>query len=150
LQSLLGKPLAIIADARLSGADTKDTVERLLNISGEDLVDVNRNNRPAVTCRLPTRLMILSNEIPHLGDASGVIARRFVVLAQRVSFLGREDRELAGKLLAELPSILNWALDGLDRLMTAGRFTEPASSADAAVTMIDAASPMSAFIRECC
>ncbi|MCF3104519.1 NTP-binding protein [Streptomyces roseoverticillatus] len=149
LSTLVGKPLAVIADARLSGNDSQ-VVERLLTISGEDTIDVDRKYREVWTGKLPTRLMILSNELPHFGDSSGVIARRFVVLNMTVSWLGKEDPTLFGRLTAEMPGILNWALDGLARLETQGRITEPACSREAVTTMQDTASPTSAFVRERC
>jgi putative DNA primase/helicase len=150
LSPLLGKPLAVISDARLAGRDGHQVVERLLTISGEDTIDVDRKFKDPWTGKLPTRLMILSNELPNFGDSSGVIARRFVVLNMTVSWLGKEDTELTDKLSGELPGILNWALDGLDRLLANGRLTEPASSREAVTTMQDTASPVSAFVRECC
>ena len=149
LASLLGKSLAVISDARLSG-DGGQVTERLLTISGEDTIDIDRKYRDAWTGKLPTRLMILSNELPNFGDASGVIARRFIVLNMEVSWLGKEDTTLADKLAAEMPGILNWALDGLARLERTGRITEPASSREAVTTMQDTASPTSAFVRERC
>ena len=57
---------------------------------------------------------------------------------------------LDARLAAELPGILMWALEGLDRLMRNGRFTVPGASADAANLMMDLASPMSAFVRDRC
>ncbi|MGW2821816.1 DNA primase family protein [Streptomyces sp. NPDC001443] len=150
LSTLLGKPLAVISDARLSGNDNSQVVERLLTISGEDTIDIDRKYREPWTGKLPTRLMILSNELPHFGDSSGVIARRFVLLSMTVSWLGKEDPTLFDRLAAEMPGILNWALDGLARLEHTGRITEPASSREAVTTMQDTASPTSAFIRECC
>ncbi|ONH34012.1 MULTISPECIES: phage/plasmid primase, P4 family [Protofrankia] len=150
LSPLLGKPLAIISDARLNPRDGQQVVERLLTISGEDTIDIDRKHKDPWTGRLPARIVILSNELPKFGDASGVIAYRFLVLAMRHSWLGQENPGLSGELLTELPGILNWALDGLDRLTAQGRFTEPASSVDAVLTMKDMASPMSAFVRECC
>ncbi|WP_308294706.1 phage/plasmid primase, P4 family [Streptomyces sp. JJ66] len=150
LSTLVGKPLAVISDARLSGKDGGQVVERLLTISGEDTIDIDRKYLDPWTGRLPTRLMILTNELPHFGDSSGVIARRFVVLNMTVSWLGKEDTSLTEKLAAEMPGILNWALDGLARLETAGRITEPASSREAVITMQDTASPTSAFVRERC
>ncbi|UCM89183.1 DNA primase family protein [Streptomyces marincola] len=150
LSTLIGKPLAVIADARLSGNDNTQVVERLLTISGEDTIDIDRKYREVWTGKLPTRLVILSNELPHFGDSSGVIANRFVLLNLRVSWLGREDPTLTDRLIAEMPGILNWALEGLARLQRAGRITEPASSRDAVTTMRDTASPTSAFVRERC
>ncbi|MFE0251759.1 phage/plasmid primase, P4 family [Streptomyces sp. NPDC059010] len=150
LATLVGKPLAVISDARLSGNDNSQVVERLLTISGEDTIDIDRKYREAWTGRLPTRLMLLSNELPHFGDASGVIARRFVVLNMTVSWLGKEDTSLTDRLAAEMPGILNWALEGLARLESTGRITEPSSSREAVTTMQDTASPTSAFVRERC
>jgi putative DNA primase/helicase len=149
LSSLLGKPLAVISDARLSG-DGGQVVERLLTISGEDTIDIDRKYRDPWTGKLPTRLMILTNELPNFGDSSGVIARRFVVLNMTRSWLGKEDTTLTAKLAAEMPGILNWALDGLARLERTGRITEPPSSREAVITMQDTASPTSAFVRERC
>ncbi|MCX4434511.1 DNA primase family protein [Streptomyces mirabilis] len=150
LSTLVGKPLAVISDARLSGHDGGQVVERLLTISGEDTIDIDRKYREPWTGKLPTRLMILTNELPHFGDSSGVIARRFVVLNMTVSWLGKEDTTLTDKLASEMPGIINWALDGLARLESTGRITEPASSREAVITMQDTASPTSAFIRERC
>lgn len=151
LASLLGKPLAIVSDARLGGgSSTHLVVERLLTISGEDAIDVDRKYQKSWTGRLPTRFMILSNELPNFADASGAIARRFIVLTMRHSFLGRENPRLTRELLEELPGILNWSLDGLARLEQQGAFTEPESSVHAIQAMVDSVSPVSAFIRECC
>jgi putative DNA primase/helicase len=149
LAPLIGKPLATISDARLSGNSTT-VVERLLSISGEDALTIDRKYREPWTGQLPTRIMIMSNELPGFGDASGAIAHRFIVLVLTRSWLGKEDKELTGKLAGELPGILNWSLDGLARLEASGRLTEPKSSEDAAIALLDQASPMSAFVRDCC
>ncbi|MFJ4010270.1 phage/plasmid primase, P4 family [Streptomyces sp. NPDC090026] len=150
LSTLVGKPLAVISDARLSGNDNSQVVERLLTISGEDTIDIDRKYRAVWTGKLPTRLVVLSNELPHFGDSSGVIARRFILLSMRTSWLGKEDPTLFDRLTAEMPGILNWALEGLARLQRTGRITEPASSREAVTTMQDTASPTSAFVRERC
>ncbi|MCC8336629.1 phage/plasmid primase, P4 family [Streptomyces sp. R1] len=150
LSTLVGKPLAVISDARLSGNDNSQVVERLLTISGEDTIDIDRKYRAVWTGKLPTRLVVLSNELPHFGDSSGVIARRFILLSMRTSWLGKEDPTLFDRLTAEMPGILNWALEGLARLQRSGRITEPPSSREAITTMQDTASPTSAFVRERC
>jgi putative DNA primase/helicase len=150
LAPLLGKSLAIIGDARLGGkTDVRAVVERLLSISGEDSITVNRKFKDQVSARLPTRFMIISNELPAFGDASGAIASRFILTTLRESFLGKEDTYLEQQLLSELPGILNWALVGLDRI-SRQRFTVPKSSAEAVAQLQDMVSPMSAFVRECC
>ncbi|MBN9611002.1 MAG: hypothetical protein BGO26_16690 [Actinobacteria bacterium 69-20] len=148
LAPLLGKSLAIVADARLGGRDTRATVERLLSISGEDALTIDRKYRDTWTGRLPVRFMIASNELPQFGDASGAVVNRFLVLTMARSFLGHEDHRLTDKLLTELPGILHWALDGLARLVENRAFTIPASSDDAITGLMDMASPVESFLRE--
>jgi putative DNA primase/helicase len=150
LSPLLGKPLAVISDARLGDMPSHTVVERLLSITGEDMLTVDRKYREPWSGKLPTRFVILSNELPKFRDSSGAIANRLLILQMTASFLGREDRTLDARLAAELPGILNWALEGLDRLTGSGWFTVPDSSEDAANLMMDLASPMSAFVRDCC
>ena len=71
LWPLLGKSVAVISDARLSGrADQAVIVERILSITGEDAQTVDRKNLQPVTVKLPTRFVIVTNELPRLGDAS--------------------------------------------------------------------------------
>jgi putative DNA primase/helicase len=152
LQPLIGKPLAVISDARFVGRQGNVVVERLLSISGEDSLTVDRKYRDAWTGKLPCRLHIISNELPRLGDASTAVVGRIVLLLLTQSWLGREDHELEQRLRGELASILNWALDGLERLTVANgnRFTRVAAAEEAIVSMRDLASPVQAFVREKC
>ena len=151
LWPFLGKSLAIISDARLSGhTDSAIVVERLLSISGEDAMTIDRKNLPLVTCKLSTRLMILSNELPRVSDTSGALAGRMIVLRLTESFFGREDETLTDKLLAELPGILLWAIEGWHRLWQRRRFTQPISAEELVTAMSDLASPVGAFVQEYC
>ncbi len=151
LQALIGKRAAIIADARLGGrADQTAVAERLLTISGEDAVTVDRKHLVSWTGRMLVRFLLLSNELPRVADASGALASRFIVLTLTQSFLGREDHELADRLLKELPGIGLWALKGLQRLNNRGRFVQPSSAAEAIRDLEDLGSPISAFLRDQC
>ncbi len=62
----------------------------------------------------------------------------------------REDHDLTDKLLAELPAILNWAIEGWQRLQERGRFVQPQSSAESIQAQEDLSSPSCAFIRDRC
>jgi putative DNA primase/helicase len=150
LAPLLGKTLAVVSDARLNGRGAQVVVERLLSISGEDTLTVNRKYRDQWTGKLPARLMLCSNELPHLGDASMAIAGRFVPLLLTRSFYGNEDLALEDDLALELPGILNWALAGLERLTSNGKFTRPPNVDDTVRTLQDLASPVAAFVRDRC
>lgn len=150
LQPLIGKSLAIVSDARFSGKDVQTVVERLLCISGEDSLTIDRKHMTSVTMKLPTRFVFLTNELPCLTDASGALSGRFMMLRLTESFFGREDRTLTTKLLTELPSILNWSIEGWRQLRARGHFVQPASVEDALRDMEDLSSPVGAFVRERC
>jgi putative DNA primase/helicase len=151
LQDLIAKPVAIISDARLgSKSDASVITERMLSVSGEDLQNVDRKYLPPWSGQLPTRFVVLTNELPRLADSSGALASRFIVLMLKASFYNRENPALTDELCAELPGIFNWSLEGLERLRTRGRFQQPQTSRDAVRQMEDLASPVGAFIRDRC
>ena len=151
LQQLIGKPLALISDARLSGrADQAVIVENLLRITGEDALSVDRKFKEAWAGQLPTRFFMMSNELPRLTDASGALASRFVTLVMTISHFGREDLGLIDRLTPELPAILAWALDGYRRLVERGAFAEPESSRELVEELQDLSSPVAAFVKHRC
>ena len=152
LAPLIGKPLAIISDARFVGKNGNVIVEHLLFISGEDTLTVNRKYRDQWSGKLPCRLHVVSNELPRLGDGSTAVVGRIVLLSLANSWLGKEDHSLEPALQDELSGILNWGLAGLHRLTVknGNRFTYVASAEEAITTMRDLASPVAAFVRERC
>ena len=99
---------------------------------------------------MQTRFLILSNELFRLADASGALASRFILLMLTESFYGQEDRNLTKKLMTELPGILNWAVAGWVRLERRGHFQQPESAEEAVEQLEELASPIGAFVRECC
>jgi putative DNA primase/helicase len=151
LQPIIGKRVAIISDARIGPkTDIMALAERLLTITGEDAIDVNRKNLPHWHGQLRVRFVIISNETPRFADASGALAGRFIVLRIVPSFYGKEDLGLTDTLLTELPGILLWSMAGYDRLLKNGRFKQPDSAADDVETMEDIGSPVAAFLRDRC
>ena len=151
LWALIGRSVAVIPDARLSTRTDKAVVtERLLAVSGEDTLTIDRKCLPSIHAKLPSRLVILSNEIPRLADASGTIASRLIALRMNRSWYGAEDPGLTGKLLAELPGVLLWSVGGWARLRQRGHFVQPASGAALVCEVEELASPVGAFVKQCC
>ena len=149
MEDLIGKPLAVIEDARQEfGARTSTTVERLLSIIGEDAVSVNRKNRSFWNGHLPTRFLMVSNEMPRLSDPSGAILRRFVAIELTQSFANKPDTTLGQRINKELPGIFLWALQGLARLNAQQRFTVPDTQADALELMSDIGSPTKSYFTD--
>lgn len=151
LQPLIGKTVAFLSDMRLGGmADGDAIAETLLRITGRDDVTADRKHKEAWEGRLATRFVVSSNVLPKLPDASPALANRFSVLRMQQSFLGREDPGLADRLLAELPGILLWALEGWRRLRDRGRFALPGSSEDAVQELLQLGSDVAAFVQDRC
>jgi putative DNA primase/helicase len=151
LEPLIGKPLAIIGDARLSAKSDRSVVtERLLSLSGEDTLSCNRKNNSYWTGKLPTRLVLLTNETPWLTDSSRALAGRFLVLHMTESFEGREDRALEARLITELPGILNWAIEGWKNLQARGRFVQPESGRVMVEELKELSSRVSTFLSDAC
>jgi putative DNA primase/helicase len=150
MASLIGKPVAIIGDARVSPRSPHHAaiVERLLGISGEDTCTIPRKYLPDWTGKLPTRLVILSNDLPQLPDPAEALASRYLVLRFTESFIGREDKQLDAKLLAELPGILLKAIEGWKRLRDRGHFLQPDSGQSDCDQLRDISSPVGAYVRE--
>lgn len=148
LEGLIGKPLAVIEDAR-SDERPNNTVERLLSIIGEDVIGVNRKGISFWFGQLPTRIMMFSNEMPRFFDSSGAITTRFMSIRLKESFAANPDPHLKDNLRKELPGIFNWALQGLDRLNhNDGTFTRPGTMDEMQDLMSDLSSPLTRFFEE--
>jgi putative DNA primase/helicase len=151
LQPLIGKQVAIVSDARLGQrSDASVIAERILSISGEDSLTIDRKYKSSWTGKLCARFLILSNEIPRIPDVSGALASRFVIIKLDVSFYGKEDHGLFAKLCGELPGIFLWAVEGYKRLRERGYFATLESSETTLKQFEDLGSPMTAFVNDRC
>lgn len=151
MQVCINARLAVIPDARMPGRnDQVQILERLLSIVGEDGIQIDRKYKAPWFGRLKTRLMIVTNELPAFADSSGALAARVLLLQTTKSFLGKEDPQLTSRLLAELPGILNWAIEGWRRLQARGYFVQPKSSLELLDELRELHSPVQTFVAERC
>ncbi len=151
MQGLLDKTVAIMPDLRVSGRiDTQQAIERFLQITGEDWVLVDRKNLPMIQAQIPVRFMMLSNLAPRLPDAGGAFASRVLALEIERSFFGNEDRFLTERLIQELPGILQWAIEGWQRLRARGHFEQPPTGAALLQELSHLSNPMQAFVQDRC
>jgi putative DNA primase/helicase len=151
MHQLVDKQAVIIPDGRMpKGKETTTAVERLLSIAGEDRQSVNPKFRDRYSIRLKVKVTMMTNELPRLVDSSTALDSRLLVLRFTRSFLNKEDHGLDAALEAELPGILDWALDGLDALRDRGHFLQPGSGQALITDLAAMSSPISAFIDECC
>ena len=153
LELLVKAQLAVVGDARFTGDQKvmQSAISKILSITGEDKLNVDRKYKTAWSGTLPTRLMLLSNEMPWFRDSSSAIVDRMLLLIFKESFVGREDHTLELRLRAELPGIFNWALAGYRELVVAdGRFIRPAASAEVLDEFRESVSPIEAWLGQEC
>jgi putative DNA primase/helicase len=77
---------------------------------------------------LVARLMVIANQPPIMEDPSGAIGHRIIALETKRSWAGQEAPHLTDKLMAELPGILRWSMEGWRRLHDRGHFKQPSAS----------------------
>lgn len=146
LSMMTDKTLAVIGDAR--GRIEGQTASKLLSITGEDVIQVDRKNRDPWSGKLPVRLVILSNELVNFGDPT--LVSRFLTIKTTRSFIGQEDTTLGERLNAELAGILNWAIEGLERLEARGHFVQPESTKYLVEAQTNRSSSLEDFLEEYC
>jgi phage/plasmid-associated DNA primase len=153
MENFVGKKVAVFSDARLDGVlqrNLSTMTERLLMITGEDEIHINRKNKKYWNGKLATKVVTFSNELLRFQDESGALAGRFLTFRMQQSFYGREDENLTDKLLAERPGILNLALDALDELRRRGKLLQSESGVEMAERLGDLTSDVKVFVEECC
>jgi len=149
--ALLGKTLALMSEPRFSALEATAAMERLLTISGQDSITVDRKYNPVpAEVRLTTRIVVATNQVPSLPDASGAMAGRWLPVRMTRSWYGCEDLTLIDRLLAELPGILSWSIDGLASLRERGRFHVPTSARDVVELSHELSSPVMDWIDQRC
>ena len=152
LEPLVGKLAALIDEGHLGKfSDTSLVLERLKAISGGSEQTVDRKGLAAMpSVALKVRFTIALNELPRLSDSSAAMRSRLLVLPYFNSYEGQEDIGLLDRLLAEIPGITNWALEGLRLLRNAGRFKNPTAGEKILRDFVYLSSPIQAFLDECC
>ena len=151
LEPLIDKKLVHFTDARLGRNEGHGSiVEKLLSISGEDSITVERKHKKAQTLQLGCKIIITSNEVPAFEDGGGALASRFLVARLRRSFLGQEDPHLFKKLEPEVPLIATLLLKRRHSLLERGYFNQPTSGIDALNDMKVTTSPIIRFVEDRC
>jgi putative DNA primase/helicase len=150
-QSFIGKSLATFTDMSTDNRTHLSAAASHINaISGEDFQTIQRKHKSSWDGYLPTRFLLVSNAVPNFGAHTAALAERLLIIPFENSFASRADTELTGKLLAELPGILNWALDGLDDLNIIGKFIEPADCVKLKERLVMRSDPVHGFVAEYC
>jgi P4 family phage/plasmid primase-like protien len=101
-------------------------VERFKELTGGgDRVSAERKGRDPFKFKAVQKFMFATNDVPTIENAGEPFFNRllFAKFPHTVPE-GDQDEGLDEDLLEEAPAILNWMLDGLDRLLAQGGFTD--------------------------
>lgn len=149
---LMHKTICCVAEAAFGARDDRTAVTNFIkSVSGEDDVTVNRKFKDAWEGQLLCRFWLFCNQTPQFDDAGNALMRRLLPLEMTLSFKDNPDDNLFKKLKLEIAGILNWALEGYDRLQkNGGRFTMPESTLAKREQFGRMASPSQSFVEECC
>lgn len=136
LTAELADKLANIGDDVDSLVITKTGVLKKL-ASGESMT-IQRKNEQPFQFRNYAKLWFSANELPRIADKSEGIYSRLLILPFNAVFNPKDedfDPEIESKLTSDesLSTLLNLAIEGLQRLRARGRFNEPVSVQDALV-----------------
>lgn len=151
-QALICKLLAIIGEAMFGIRDDIAEVTNFLKtVSGEDTVNIPRKYQLDWEGRLKARFWMFCNQIPDFRDAGKALMMRLVPLKMTRSFEANPDIKLGAKLEREIAGILNWSLEGYDRLTkNEGQFTMPEASTETKKQFGRLASPLISFLEDFC
>ncbi|MGB0768283.1 MAG: phage/plasmid primase, P4 family, partial [Phycisphaeraceae bacterium] len=93
-------------------------------ISGEPLT-IDRKYLDAMTLSIHAKLIVSCNSLPNFSDTTDGVWRRLIIMPFNIKIPDAEiNPHLSDELLGELPGIFNWAAEGLQRLLTNGRFSD--------------------------
>lgn len=144
----IGKSLVTFTDSASGMYAGGQGLSRLKSYTGGDRVSINRKNIGYWEGVPSFRLMFLSNEPPTWsGDAKPMVRR--LVVGRTTGERIEGDQDLETLFVAEMPGVLNWALEGLVRLRETGEFSEPETQHEDLEAMVHTGLTINEFFLDC-
>jgi P4 family phage/plasmid primase-like protien len=135
--------------------------ERFKTIVTGEAIDIERKNRkPVRQVRLEIPVILTANSLPTSRDSSDAIFNRCLVvdmmnvISEEAAVATRRRHNITPGITIgawifekEGPGILNWALDGLGKLLARGQFNIPTQVRDAIQSFKDECNPVAEWAR---
>lgn len=135
-------------------------------ITGRDMIEAARKFQSRIRFENYAKMIFAANELPTTCDYSEAFFNRWVILDFPYTFLPQEeidqlpeqselvkvrDSNIIDKISSdmEMSGLLNWALDGLDRLRDKGTFSHSPSTEQVRQEWLRRSDSCTAFITEC-
>lgn len=95
------------------------------------------------------KVVMAANIFPKITDHSSAFYKRLILIpCDRVFSEDEQNKNLGVELKKELPGILNWAVEGLQRLLNRGRFEQSEFMKEAIQDLEDTNNPSNIFFRD--
>jgi P4 family phage/plasmid primase-like protien len=125
----------------------------LKSFTSGDRMSFNRKGIDPIEAEPTARLMLSANMRPRFADRTEGLWRRMLLIPWRTKIDEKRRKRGMDKVTwweqsGELPGILNWAIEGLIRLNTNGKFTFSKVSDEAMKSYRDEVNPTRQFISE--
>ena len=128
---IVDKLANIVTENELSGLETAFPK----TIASGDMIQINEKFVPPYNYKPFTKLIFSFNNMPYSADKSDGLERKLIIIPFKYRFVDnpnpdrpnqkKRDIDIIDKLLKEKSGILNWFIEGLERLKNNGyRFTE--------------------------
>jgi P4 family phage/plasmid primase-like protien len=152
LATTLGRAANISGDVGEIDSVCEGTLKQF---TGGDAMTFDRKNKEPLEAIPTAKLMMAWNLRPRFKDRSSGVWRRMLLVPferevpqeKRIAGMDSYEWWLAS---GEVPAILRWAIEGLDRLQTIGRFTHSKVSEDAIKNYRQESNPANDFLVEHC
>lgn len=123
-------------------------------LTGGDTISGEYKFKDRFSFRNYAKLLFSANKIPECKDDTTAFFRRWIIINFPHQFLSdnpKTDKNLIKKLTTEqeLSGFLNWALEGLTRLLKSGKFSYAKSVEETREQYIRASDPVKAFAMDC-
>lgn len=138
-----------IADDAVGLREEMDAEAYKVIVTGES-VSVERKNKTNVEVAFDIPVLLTMNNYPIVKDDSDAVYNRSLVLPMTRQWSEEEAQPVARQVIAsELSGVLNWALEGWQRLKARGRFDPPEVMIAAGRNFKGQNNPMEEFVELC-
>lgn len=149
LMSLHGKLANICGETGI--AEIVD-LSNLKQATGRDKIEARLPYKPWVRFYNYAKMIFSMNQVPVIRDSTRGRIRRMKIIDFRNSFIAgvNADEELEDKLKTpeSLTGILNWAMEGLHRLLEKGKFSDIRTEAQIAIDFDRKSNPVKHFVLD--
>lgn len=121
------------------------------SLTGEDLVNAQKKFKGSFDFRNYAKFLFSANKLPRSPDKTYAFYRRWILISFPNTFEGKKcDPYILEKITTqeELSGLLNWVLEGLQRLLKNGEFSYNKTVEEIAEQYETLSDPVYAFVKE--